>query len=133
MKINADQIVTVNTLSDIKSAIQEFLPSSTTAPEVHSTIKAEGKTYKLSAPTSCGYRDMLIEGFGIVKKRLEAKNPSQNAELGIDPVSVDGHMWLDELIGRRLGGKRDGVRVRWDVVEGTFYFDPFSGKLTKCS
>ena len=42
-------------------------------------------------------------------------------------------MWLDDLIIRRLGGVRDGLRVKWDIAEGVFYFDPYTGTLSKCS
>ncbi len=134
MKINAESVVVVETLGDIKRAVQEFMPGDRQQnPAVHATIVAENKTYELSAPTGCTYRDMLINGFNIVKKRLDAEQRETETQLNISPLNIKGHMWLDDLITRRLAGTRDGLRVRWDIEEGTFFFDPFVGKLSKCT
>jgi len=131
MRLTDDQTVIVETLGDIKAAIQEFLVPGESVT-VEGTIKSGGKTWQVEAPAECDYKTMLKEGFEIVKTRLEAKERNTGqSELGIDPISVDGHMWLDDLITRRLGGVRDGLRVRWDLAEGTFFFDPFTSKLVK--
>ena len=133
MKLDDSYVVTVETLNDVKQVIQEFMPGDCPLPEVSATIKAEGKIWQLSAPAGASYREMLIEGFDIVKKRLNAIEKVRDTELGIEPISIDGHMWLDDLIVRRLGGMRDGLRVKWIIAEDTFYFDPYAGTLTKCS
>jgi len=133
MKLDDSYVVTVETLSDVKQAIQEFMPGDRPLPEVSATIEAEGKTWQLSAPAGASYREMLIEGFDIVKKRLDAMEKVRDTELGIEPINVNGHMWLDDLIVRRLGGVRDGLRIKWIIAEDTFYFDPYAGTLTKCS
>jgi len=126
-------VVVVKTLSDIKQAIREFMPGDRPLHEVNATVKADGKTWQLSAPAGASYREMLIEGFDVVKKRLEVLEKARDTELGIEPININGHMWLDDLIVRRLGGVRDGLRVKWDISDGTFYFDPYTGTLTKCS
>ena len=136
MRTNAESVVIVETLNDIKRVIQEFVPGSQQQnPEVHATIVAENKTYELSAPTGCAYRDMLIGGFNIIKKRSEIDEQRKEVEthLNINPINISGHMWLDDLISRRLAGTRDGLRVKWEIEEGTFFFDPFTGKLSKCT
>jgi hypothetical protein len=133
MKLSDDKTVTVETLADIKIAIKEFLSSEEASPEVSTEIQSDGKTYKVTAPTACSYSDLLMEGFNMVKKRLDAINKPREVELGIEPINVDGHMWLDDLISRRLGGVRDGLSIKWDLKEGTFRFDPFTHKLTKCA
>jgi hypothetical protein len=125
------EVVQVHSLHDIRRVVSGLL-APVTAPPVQTTMNAldpQGNTVqvKLSAPTDCDYVALLKKGFDTLKARHEAR--AANPRL----VMVDGHMWLDDLIQRRLGGKRDGLRIRWDVPEGTFYFDPFSQKLTKAS
>lgn len=138
MRTDNEHVVIIETLGDIKKAIQEFLPGH---KEENPVVEAEfrddqGRKISVSAPTGCTYREMLIEGFNIVKTRIEIMEKcKEKAEgSGIQPIQIDGHMWLDDLITRRLGGKRDGLRIRWDLQEGSYFFDPFTGKLTKgCS
>ena len=133
MRLTDANTVVVETLDDVKQVLKEFVSKDQNIPpEITTQIQAEGKTYKVSAPTACSYSELLADGFTIVKKRMEAINKPRELELGIEPVNVDGHMWLDDLIMRRLGGVRDGLAVKWELDEGTFRFDPFSGKLTQC-
>ena len=132
MKLDESYVVVVKTLSDIKQAIKEFTPDDAELPKVNATIESDGKTWQLSAPAGASYREMLIEGFDIIKRRLEILEKPRDTELNVEPINIDGHMWLDDLIERRLGGVRDGLRVRWDITDGTFYFDPYSKRLTKC-
>lgn len=132
MRLNEQHTVIVENLFDIQQAVSEFLPGhEEKAPEVSVKLVSDGKTYDLKAQCGCTYRELIITGFDIVKKRLEAMSKERVTELGIEPINVDGHMWLDDLISRRLGGVRDGLRVKWSLPGGTFYFDPYSGKLTK--
>lgn len=133
MKISEDNTVVVNNLLDIKRVIHEFLPNAKEENvEVHTKVESNGKKYDLSAPVDCNYRSMLMEGFSILKKRMQVKHVEKVSNINVDPVNVEGRMWLDDLIERRLGGVRDGLRVRWDLRDGTYYFDPFDGKLMKC-
>lgn len=134
MKLDESSVVVADTLYNIKQAIKEFIPNDAEILEVSATIESEGQTWQLTAPAGASYQEMLIEGFDIVKKRLEAMAKPRETELNIEPVNIDGRMWLDDLITRRLGGTRDGLRVKWDITEGVFYFDPYTGTLTtECS
>jgi hypothetical protein len=36
---------------------------------------------------------------------------------------------VDTIIERKLGGRRNGQRVRWVIAEGIYELDPFSMKL----
>ena len=127
MKLDAQNLVVVETYNDIKNAVQEFMPGKEPVnPPVVAEIEIEGRKSTLTAPTNCTYRDMLIEGFTIVKKRFEVIEKHADG-----PINISGHMWLDDLIHRRLGGVRDGVRVKWDLKDGTYFFDPFTGVVTK--
>ena len=40
---------------------------------------------------------------------------------------------VDNLIERRLGGKRNGLKIRWRVPEGIYEFDPRDRKLYEVS
>lgn len=132
MRLDNHNVVVVESVADIQRAIQEFLPGKKENPVVRATMRVGGKDVTLTAPTDLTYRDMLIEGLTIIKKRMEAiaKAP---ADIPLNPFNIDGHMWVDDLIKRRLGGIRDGVRVKWALKDGTYFFDPFTGTLTKCS
>ena len=127
MQLDDSKQVIIRTLSDIKEAIGEFLPTSRPSnPDVAATIRDGDKSYRVSAKTGCTYYDMLHEGFEMVRRRMDAIN-----KYGTMAVNVSGNMWLDKLIKSRLGGSRDGLRIKWEISEGIFYFDPFSGVLSK--
>jgi len=132
--MNDDGSEQVNCLGDIKRVIQEFMPGvKHTTLTLEAEMKAEGKTFKVEGESSIDYKKLLMEGFDIVKVRLEAAKriADSREEIRIQPINTDGHMWLDSLITRRLGGRRDGLRVRWDLQDGTYFFDPYECKLTK--
>jgi len=121
--------VIIRTVYDIKEAISEFLKEDD-ATEMQTVIMSGGKKYAVKAESSCSYSRMFIEGFDILKRRKEA---AENIKVkdGCSPIMLEGRMWLDDLIERRLGGVRDDLRVRWDLDDGTYYYDPFAKKLTK--
>lgn len=132
--MNDDGLEQVNCLGDIKRVIQEFMPGAKhTAVTVKAQMKSEGKTFAVEGESSVDYKKLLIEGFDIIKARIEASKriAESDTEIKIQPINIGGHMWLDDLIRRRLGGKRDGLRVRWDLKEGTYFFDPYECMLTK--
>ncbi len=131
-----DGIEQVNCLGDIKRVIREFLPGVKHTPlTVKTEMKVDGEIFAVEAESSIDYKKLLLEGFGIVKARLDAtqKATESGAKLRIKPFNIEGHMWLDDLIVRRFGGKRDGLRIRWDLEDGTYFFDPYSCKVTKAS
>ena len=132
MRLNKQNTVIVESLVDIKSVIQEFLPDHRSqSVEVHAELADGGKKYMVTAPADCDYKKLLSEGFEIIRKRVEAAGRA-HASGQASPINITGRMWLDDLIERRLGGKRDGLRVKWVIKDTTYYFDPFTGKLT-CS
>lgn len=128
------QPVVVRDSYEIRRVIAEFMPRQKKAETVQAQIEAmteDGKKvkYKVEAPLECDYHSMLMQGMDMVKKRLAAIEKAGPEAQRV--LSVGGHMWVDDLIRRRLGGVRDGLRVRWDIPEGTFFFDPYTGKLTQ--
>jgi hypothetical protein len=87
---------------------------------------------------------LLISGLEVVKKRMAAieqiKDVIKEAEEAQEDVPVQNmQIWdidrikfnVDDLICRKLGGKRQGLRVRWELLEGIFEFDAFEKKLYK--
>ncbi len=127
-----DGLEQVNCLGDVKRVIKEFMPGTKhTTVTVKAEMRAEGKKYAVEGESSIDYKKLLMEGFSIVKARTEAAKKIEAIDLKIQPINLEGHMWLDDMIRRRMGGKRDGLRVRWDLEDGTYFFDPFACKLTK--
>lgn len=89
--------------------------------EQKSSLKAEVKSYN--------YRKLIIEGFDIIKNRMQFLEKCQNRTLV--PLTIDGHMWVDDIIEKIVGGKRDGLSIIWDTRDGVFRWDPYTTKLTK--
>jgi hypothetical protein len=127
---NEDGSVRITTLQEIKTIIKDFMPGTESVKQTMSTeIESGGKTYKITTPVEgANNRDLLMEGFAVVKNRLEVLEKVEEGQLS--PVNVDGQMWVDSLINRCMGGTRDGLKVKWEIKEGTYKFDPFTGKLT---
>jgi len=105
--------VTVENLSQLNKALEPFLTDTT-------------------------IRKLLLEGMDIVKRqnKFVEQDVSEADFGGFMPAMPRGgnrYMWVDTLIDRRLNGKRDGVKICWNLPEGKFEFDPWSKKLDKVS
>lgn len=123
----------ISTIHDVKNLLNSFIPKNKTIETITTnidTVNSEGKkvTVTVSAPLSADYYNQLVDGMKIIKARLDAAEKHQNAKV----LNLDGPMWVDIIVKNQLGGKREGHRVRWDVNEGTVYYDPISGKVTQC-
>ena len=131
--MESDEKVSVKTVQDIKAVLDEFAQPRK-PHKVSAQIKARDssgrqRVYAVEAQSNCDYNHLFIEGFEILQKRVEI-----NDELADTlSVGIEGRMWLDNLIEKRLDGKRDGLRVRWDLDDGTYFYDPFTRKLTKAT
>lgn len=85
-------------------------------------------------------RKTLIDSFEIVRTRIEA-----NAKLKeIDPDDFGGYEpaqlkiqesfpSLDNFIRRRMGGEREGLRIKWTLKGIAYFFDPWTGELKRDS
>lgn len=130
---NNDGSVCVKSLLDIREVIKNVMPGteSKTGPDVKAEFVENGKKIMVSAPSKgSNDRDLLMQGFDAVKARMEVIARVEGNSLS--PVNIDGRMWLDDFLKRRLGAVRDGLRAKWEISEGIFMFDPYTGKLTKC-
>lgn len=80
-------------------------------------------------------RKHLLEGMNRIKDRLaliEQYKSLDQSKFGqykpIIPDVVASH-WVDELITRRLGAKREDLLVVWNLKDGRHTFDPFTGEI----
>jgi len=85
-------------------------------------------------------RKDLISGFETIKRHQEFLKEQRLGDAdfgGYFPALINGNIDdmkgnVDIIIKKRLDGKRKGLKVVWDNVEGKKYeFDPYTGEL-KC-
>ena len=144
--------IVVRTLDDLKAIISPYLETvsmgSTKVSAKMEWVDDDGKSRETTATADS--RDItskriMIEGFDLVKVRMElAAKAKEQAEQDeddedllperlkwglFDPDSQYFH--VDKLIKQEFDGKRKGLRVRWELEEGNFEYDPYIGKLFK--
>jgi len=95
--------VVVNTKDDIEKTIKIYMP---------------GSDHPL--------RKSLEKGFDFVKRRIEY-NKLAKTNMDVDSMFC----YVDSLIHQRLGGKREGMYITWDLEDGKYKFDPQNGELSK--
>jgi hypothetical protein len=146
--------VSVNTMTDIKSVLSELDPAKNKQQSTISlstelqSVDNQGNstTYNVSADTkSKTKRDMLIEGLDLIRKRMEMEEETHDT---VDPVEINGrimkpaslgtgvhsHSWVDPLIRQWLGGRREGIKICWDLADGYRYeYDIYGHKLSRIS
>jgi hypothetical protein len=121
--------VVVHDIHELRRVLKEFMAIQPGGTYVMAVKGENGRDINLKTDIQGDPKSMLIEGFNKLKKRVEAQ--AKLKEGTPSPIRIDGHMWLDDLIKRRLGGQRDGLRIKWELPDGTYYFDPFTSKLTQ--
>lgn len=139
----------INSVDDIRRVLHTLDPSNKLNERVPDTVVAaniygtDGKTNSASVSTKTkSYRDMLIEGLGIVRSRI---NAYQNVEGKSTPlvvnnkemvppcvVAMDTVLSIDPVISRLLGASRDGYHITWRLPDGFVYkYDIFEHRLTR--
>ena len=145
--------IIVRTLRDLKEAIIPFTIGHFKARVSDVPIKAnveyldEGGNKRIETVSAITrditLRRLLIEGFDLVKKRLQlAKDMKDKYEEvheddDLLPERIKWNLFdidtqflhVDTLIKQELDGKRKGLRIRWDISEGIYEFDPYECKL----
>lgn len=88
-------------------------------------------------------RQLLLDGLSNVRTQIEAHEKTE-AEIkkhadvfgGMLPPPMqnpsDGYHYVDEIIKKKLGGKRVGCKVRWAISDGIYEWDAFEDILVKC-
>ncbi len=145
--------VEVHTIDDIKRVLAELDPSQhqnrESAPITLTTHmqgsdeRGNSHLFQVKADTkSRSKREILLEGFGMLRRRLEAETQSESSE----PVEVNGRQmrpalvaggasgmtWVDRLIDQWFGAKRDELFICWDIGDGyTYRYNIFEHRLTR--
>jgi hypothetical protein len=143
--------VSVVSLADIRRVLLPLLsnkPANQVSFECSMSWQAEGENgidNIKGISNEVSLLRLLIDGFDMVRKQIvvfekakaaydEAKNIDDSIKIDLSAWDVSGmHFNVDQLIKRRLGGKRHELRVRWIVPEGVFEFDPYLRRLYKVS
>lgn len=143
--------VVVKSLNDIKYIISELDPAKNYESPVvplstNMEVRDGSKTvvYNVTASTkSKSKRDHLVEGLKIIQNRqlMESDIDSlvQDVEINgrvVKPPklgnAIDGYAWVDQLIEKWLGAKRDGIVIYWELDDGFRYkYNIFEHKLTR--
>jgi len=98
--------------SQIPIAVSNFLPGS----------EAEIRKHLVDGMTKIKERyDFLDQYKSLDQSKFGAYKP-------IVPEVIAAH-WVDELISRRLGAKREGLLIVWELKDGRHTFDPFTGVI----
>jgi len=143
--------VKVESVDDIRRVLDELDPAKNKSQRnvnVATTMLSndDGKNvkYNVNANTkSKSKRDMLVEGFELIKKRVDvlesAKADTQVVLINgkeMKPASIststDSHSWVDPLVKQWTGGNREGLFITWDINDGYKYkYEIFSHKFTR--
>ena len=144
----------INTVNDIKRILHELDPSArSNQPQdaVKLTTDLTGSDGRKStnfqvetSTSSKSHRQTLIDGFQVVKQRVEAaeklirEKTIQAVEVDGKPMSppsvvnTDGRLAMDAVIERLLGAHRDGGYICWDLADGyTYRYEIFQHRLTR--
>lgn len=144
--------ITVESLADIRKIIAPFLEAAEAKGETIE-IRTEINWTDEKHQTRQGWTSMktqdqnsyqiLIEGFDLIKTRMEMMHKATQLADATDEddellperikwslLDIDKQYFsIDTFIKNSLGGKRKGLRIRWEVPEGAYEFDPYTKKL----
>lgn len=108
----------------------EWMEEDENGKSVHKKVNVSAKDDDISM------KDLLMEGFDQVKEEMKMWNDIRDAliedEYAPNLPSFDinkKYMPVDKLINDRLGGKREGFLVVWNINSKKYTFDPYSGNL----
>jgi len=135
--------VVINNIQDIRRAIMPFVRE---VPEGKVDIEGkvdwtdeDGKKHSTdvkSYSSDASMRKGLIDGFEHVKEQEEMWNRLYNVldddeySATLPKVNVDSmSLPVDRIIKQRLGGRREGMTVVWNLSTRKVVFDPYSKKL----
>jgi len=144
----------INTVNDIKRVLHELDPSirlNQSQEDIKLTtdlIGSDGRkstNFQVQTITSSkSHRQILLEGFRVIKQRLEtaeklAKEETIRAvEVNGRPmtppaaVNTEGRHAIDAIIERLLGAHREGQFICWDLSDGyTYRYEIFQHRLIR--
>jgi hypothetical protein len=145
----ATKPVVCRSLNDIRAALEPFTRDSpgeevTVTCELSEQVDNKYIKYNtVGKSKNISLKQTLFDGLMVVKKRLEtmdkmqaaidhAKDSDKNFSTSLQAWDVDRVRFnVDALIERKLGARRKGILIRWELLDGVFEYDVFSGKLYK--
>lgn len=143
--INREKLkpVVVKSVQDIRKAIAPFVKEAVNGKvDINGDVKwvdEDGNKHVTNVESHSSdpsMRQGLIDGFEHVKQYSQMWNRIHNVldddEYGASlPYADIDKMYLpvDKLIRYRLGGRREGLTVVWDLPDKKVVFDPYSKKL----
>ena len=88
-------------------------------------------------------RDLLLRGFTELTNKFSAWEQTmvelaESAQVmgGYEPAKpvdpLTGRHWVDDIIVKRMGGKRDRLMVKWTLNGDTFTWNPFTREFKQC-
>jgi hypothetical protein len=104
-------------------------PQDVTATIMSTDDSGKKIVQEVHAKNESDYRSLLVDGFQALKKRQEVLDKYGDKAKTL--VSIDRRGWIDELVEKRFGAVRDGLRMKWEVSDGVYFYDPLTHKLTK--
>ena len=145
--------ITVRSLMDLRTVISPFLSGDDSDQRVDVSAKMQWvddrgvsrSTDVIAESRDLTPRKLLIEGFDLVKKRMmladkareEAEREDEDDDLLPERIKwglfdIDSQYFhVDTLIKQEFDGERKGLRIRWEIEDGNFEYDPYIGKLYK--
>lgn len=141
---NIIEQVKIRTLGEIKNLLANLLASNNSAPvTVNTTFNNGNNNIQLSVLTnSKNPREMIYSGLLDVKQKMEACAAIQEStevngkkmKPSKLPDQAKAFHYIDPIISRYTGGKREGYFICWDLSDGYKYqYDIFEHKLTRTS
>jgi len=143
------ELIHIRSLGDIKKLLKELDPACAQPTEsVVSTdlevVDDDGHRVKQkfsAAVKDHNKRSLILEGMMVVRRQREVSRlKSEQAKpviingKEVKPANVvadSGRFWVDPLIGRLLGAKRDGLLICWNVEGYKYSYDIFEHRLTR--
>lgn len=123
----------LNNRTDDTLLSTEMLGSDISRSQCRFAVSVKTKTHS--------YRDLLLEAFQGIKQRQDAAVkasaeavavPVNGKEMRPPPVVSDMILPVDDFISRLLSGRRRGLYIEWDLVDGyTYHYDVFEHRLTR--
>lgn len=140
--------VVIKSLVQLKMTMKPFMEASDKEIKITTEMKwredkAVIKSNVTASSRELSPRQVLLDGFKLVKTRLDlVEKAKEDVDEEDDELLPERLKWqlfdvnaqkfhIDRFIEQRLDGKRKGLRIEWDLVEGVFQYDPFENKLYK--
>jgi hypothetical protein len=140
----------IKTVSDIQRVLAELSPDaqlnnssivSTDIPVIDGSGNIVNQNVSIQT-NSKDHRQVLLEGFTLISKRLQViekskisnlEYPTINGRASVPHQAINETLStnVDEILDRLLGAYRDGLMICWDLDRFTYSYDIFNHKLVK--